>query len=207
MRYASSIPLRPRIVAPVGKSGPVHELHEVFDGRVGVVDQVQRRVDDLAEVVRRDVRGHADRDAAAAVDEQVREARRQHRRLLVLAVVGVAEVDGLLVDLAEQLHRERREPRFGVARRGGPVVRVGRAEVPVPVDERVAQREVLGHARERVVDRLVAVRVVLAHHVADRVRRLPVLAVGPHALGVHAVEDPALHRLQPVARVGQRARR
>ena len=68
---------------PVGKSGPVHELHEVFDRRVGIVDQVQRGVDDLAQVVRRDVRGHADRDAAAAVHEQVREARRQNERLSV----------------------------------------------------------------------------------------------------------------------------
>ena len=28
--------------------GPGHELHEVFDGRLGIVDQVHRRVDDLA---------------------------------------------------------------------------------------------------------------------------------------------------------------
>ena len=126
---------------------------------------------------------------------------------LVLTVVRLAEVDGLLVDLAEQFHRELREARFGVARRGRAVGGVGRTEVPVPVDQRVAQREVLGHAHERVVDRLVAVRVVVRHHVADRVRGLAVLAIGPHALVVHAVEDPALHRLQPVARVGQRARR
>ncbi len=187
--------------------GTEHELHQVFDRRVRVVDEVQRRVDDLAQVVRRDVRGHADRDAAATVHEQVREARRQHERLLVLSVVRLAEVDGLLVDLAEQLHRELREPRFGVARCRGPVGRVGRTEVPVPVDQRIAQREVLRHARERVVDRLVAVRVVVRHHVADRVRGLAVLAVGPHALDVHPVEDAPLHRLQPVARVGKCARR
>ena len=107
--------------------GTGHELHEVFDGRVGVVDQVQRGVDDLAQVVRRDVGGHADRDAAAAVDQQVREARRHDERLAVAAVVGVAEVDGVLVDLAEQLHRELRQPRFGVTGRGRAVVRANRS--------------------------------------------------------------------------------
>ena len=103
--------------------GTGDELHEVVDGGFGVVDQVQRGVDDLAQVVRRDVGGHADRDAAAAVDQEVREPRGHDERLAVAAVVGVAEVDGVLVDLAEQLHRERREARLGVPRRGGPVVR------------------------------------------------------------------------------------
>ncbi len=41
--------------------GALHELHQVFDRRVGVVDQVQRGVDHLTQVVRRDVGGHARR--------------------------------------------------------------------------------------------------------------------------------------------------
>ena len=43
-----------------------------------------------------------------------------HERLLVLTVVGLAEVDGVLVDLAEQLHRERRRaaPRCSAAAAG-----------------------------------------------------------------------------------------
>ena len=42
-------------------------------------------VDDLAQVVRRDVGGHADGDAGRAVDQQVRDRRRQDRRLLVVS--------------------------------------------------------------------------------------------------------------------------
>ena len=45
-----------------------------------------------------------------------------------------------------------------------------------------------------------------AHHVADDLRALPVLGVGGQPLLPHRVEDAALHRLQPVAHVGQRAR-
>ena len=48
-------------------------------------------------------------------------------------------------------------------------------------------------------------RVVLAHHLADDLRRLDVLAVGLQAELVHHVEDAAMDRLQAVAHVGQRA--
>jgi hypothetical protein len=89
-----------------GEVGPGHEPHEVFDGRVGIVDQVERGVDDLAQVVRRDVGGHADRNAPTPVHQEVREPRRDDERLAVTAVIGLAEIDGVLVDLTEQVHRE-----------------------------------------------------------------------------------------------------
>ena len=72
------------------------------------------------------------------------------------------------------------------------------------VDERVAQREVLRHAGQRVVDGLVAVRVELAHHVADRPALFWCLRSGRAAAARTSVEDAAVHRLQAVARVGQR---
>ena len=71
--------------------------------------------------------------------------------------------------------------------------------------ERVAQREVLRHPHQGVVDRRVAVRVVLAHDAADDVGRLPVRPVGAQALLEHRPEDPAVDRLQAVAHVGERA--
>ena len=71
------------------------------------------------------------------------------------------------------------------------------------VDQRVAQRERLGHAHEGVVDRAVAVRVVVGHRVAGDAGALDVVAVGPEALHLHVPEDPAVHRLEPVADVGQ----
>ena len=48
---------------------------------------------------------------------------------------------------------------------------------------------------------------VAAHHVADDLGALAVLGVGSQVLLPHRVEDAALHRLQAVADVGQRARR
>ena len=202
------MPLRPRISAPVGKSGTADPGQDRLEERlavgVGVGEVPLRGVGDLAQVVRRDVGRHADGDAGAAVDEQVGEPARQDRRLLRLAVVVVAEVDGLLVDVADHLHGQRRHPALGVPRRRRRVVARG-AEVALAVDQRVAQRPVLHEADEGVVDRGVTVRVVLTHDLADDAAALVVAAVGAVAAVVHRVDHAAVHRLEPVAHVGQRA--
>ena len=182
-----------------------HELAQVVGRELGVVDEGDRGVDDLAEVVRRDVGGHADGDARRAVDEQVRELGRQDRRLLLGAVVVVDEVDRLLVDVGEHLGRDRGQARLGVAHRRR-VVAVDRAEVALPVDQRVAHREVLGEADEGVVEGDVAVRVVLAHHLADDRGALAEGAGRRQAHLAHRVQDPAVDRLEAVADVRQRAR-
>ena len=188
---------------PGGEVGPEHELHQVVGRRLGVVDQMDGGVDDLTEVVGRDVGGHPHGDAAAPVDQQVREPRRQHRRLLGLPVIGVDEVDGVLVDPRQQMHRQRRKATLCVPHRRRTIVGVGAAEVAVAVDQGVAQREALGHAGQGVVDRRVAMGVVVAHHVADDLGALDVWALGAQAPVVHAVEDPPVDGLQPVAGVGQ----
>src|SRR5690625_980963 len=47
-------------------------LHQPVQVDVGVVDHRDQATDDLAQVVRRDVGGHADRDAGSTVDDHVR---------------------------------------------------------------------------------------------------------------------------------------
>jgi hypothetical protein len=61
-----------------------------------------------------------------------------------------------------------------------------------------------GQPHQRVVDRLVAVRVEVTHHVADDLGAFLVRAGGSSPVA-HGVEDAAMHRLQAVARIGQRA--
>ena len=187
-----------------GEVGRRDDLHQLVDRRLGVLQQVQAGVDHLVEVVRRDVGRHADRDAAGAVDQQVRQPRRQHQRLVLAAVVVRAEVDRLLVEIGQHLVGDLGEPDLGVAHRRG-VVAVDRAEVALAVDQHVAHREVLRHAHQRVVDRLVAVRVVLADDVADDARRLLVRPVPVVVQLVHREQHAAVHRLQAVARIGEGA--
>jgi hypothetical protein len=154
-----------------GEVGRRDDLHQLVDRRPRVLQQVQAGVDHLVEVVRRDVGGHAHRNAGAAVDQQVGQPRRQHRGLLLRAVVVGREVDRLLVDVGQHLVRDLGQADFGVAHGRG-VVAVDAAEVALAVDQHVAQREVLRHAHDGVVHRRVAVRVVLADHVADDARTL-----------------------------------
>ena len=171
-----------------------------------MVDEVPRRVDHFAQVVRRDVRRHADGDPLGPVDEEVRKARRQDDGLLVSAVVVRDKVDGVLVDTFEKRHRERREARFRVSHRRGERVGPGGAEVTVAVDERVAQAEVLHHARQRVVDRGVTVGVVPPHDVTDDTRALHVRAIWTQSAVPHRIEDPTMDGLQSVPHVRERAR-
>jgi len=160
---------------------------------------------DLAQVVRRDVRRHTDRDTGRAVDQQVREARRQDRRLLVTAVVVVLEVDGLLVDVPEHLHGQRLHLALGVPHGRGRVVARG-AEVAVGVDQRHPHRPGLRQAHQGVVDRGVAVRVVRTHDVADDAGALVEALLGAVAAVVHRVQDAAVDGLEAVPDVRQRTR-
>jgi hypothetical protein len=126
--------------------------------------------------VGRNIGGHAHRDAGGAVDEEVREPRRQDDRLLLVLVVIRDEVDGVLLDVGDHLVRDLGHARLGVAhRRRG--IAVDRAEVPLPVHEGIAERELLHHPHERLVDGGIAVRVELAHAVPDDAGRLLVRAV------------------------------
>ena len=177
-------------------------FEQLFARSVGVFECPESGLRHLAQVVRRDVGGHADRDADRAVDQQVREPCRQHPRLLRATVVVVLHVDGVFVDVADHLHGERRHLGLGVPVGGRAVVARG-SEVALPQCERVAQRPRLHQPHEGVVDRGVTVRVELAHHVADDAGALRECTVGSIATVVHRVDHAAVHGLEPVAHVGK----
>ena len=170
-----------------------------------VLDQVDRGGADLAGVVRRDRGRHADRDAGRAVGQQVRKGAGQHDRFGFLAVVGRAEIDGVLVDAGQHRLSDQCQARLGVAHRGR-VIAVDVAEIALALDQRVARGEILRHAHHGVVDRGVAVRMVFAHHVADDAGAFLEAGGRVEPQLVHRVDQPAMHRLQPVAHVRQRAR-
>ena len=181
-----------------------HELEQCLRACVRVVDEKQRGIAQLRDIVRRNGCRHAHRDALRAVGEQVRERRRQHHRLFRLAVVVRPEVDRVVVDAIEQKPRNLGHARFRITV-GGRVIAVDVAEIALPVDQRVARREILRQPHQRVVDRLIAVRMEITHHVTDDLGRLLERGAGLQPQQTHAVEDAAVHRLHTVARVGQRA--
>ena len=77
------------------------------------------------------------------------------------------------------------------------------AEIALTIDQRHAQRPVLRHAGQRVIDRRVAVRMVFTHHVTGDAGALDVFLVPVEPELIHAVKDTAVDGLEPVTHVGK----
>ncbi|MCY1525282.1 hypothetical protein D9M68_602560 [compost metagenome] len=176
------------------------ELHELIDRARRIAQAVQAAVDHFLQVVGRNIGSHAHRDARAAVDQQVGQARRQQQRFLFAAVVVGAEVHRFLVDVGQELVRDLGQADFGVTHRRG-VVAVDGAEVALAVDQHVAHGEILRHADDGVIDGLVAVGVVFTDDVPDDTRRLLVGAVPVVVQFVHRVEHAPVDGLEAVPHI------
>ena len=179
-------------------------FHKVGERGLGVIEDAQAGVDGLGEVVGRDIRCHADGDAARAVHEQVREAAGEHARLLARFVEVRVPVHGVLFEVTEHFIRDFREAGLGVTVGSGGIA-VDGAEVAVAVDEHIAHGEVLRQTHERIIDRRVAVRMIAAQHVADAGRGLFERLVSRQIILIHGIENAAVHGLEAVAHVRQRA--
>src|SRR5699024_189071 len=95
-------------------------LHEVAERGVRVLKHADAGVYDLGQVVRGDVRRHADGDAAGAVDQQVGEAGGEDSRLFAALVEVRVPVYGVLFQVAEHLVRDAGHAGFRVTvGRGG----------------------------------------------------------------------------------------
>ena len=198
-------PVPPVDVGPGREIRPLDHLAELADGRFRIVHQELHRLDDLAQVVRRDVGCHTDRDAARAVDQQVGNLGGKDGGLLQPVVEVGLEIDRVLVDVLQHGHGNPGQPGLGVTVGCGGIA-IDRTEIPLTVHQRIAQRELLDHAHQGVVHRAVTVRVVLAEHVAHDSGGLLIAAAGHQAQLVHGIENPPVDRLEPIANVRERAR-
>ncbi len=179
-------------------------FEQLLHRQVGVLDQLEQRGTDFAQIMRRYIRRHADRDPVGTVDQQVRNLRRQEFGLLLRAIEIVDEIDRVLVDIREHPLGQPRQPAFGVAV-GRRRVAVDRAKIALPVDQRVAHAEGLRHPHQRIVNGAVAMRMVTLEHFADDAGALRIAPRRKQALAEHRVEDAPMDRFEAVAHVGQRA--
>ena len=175
-----------------------HNFHQLIHRSLRVAQQVQAGVDHFVQVVWWDVGGHAHRNTARAVNEQIGQARWQHQGFFFRAVVIGAEINGFFVNVAQHFVGNFGQSDFGVPHGGG-VVAVYRAKVALSVHQHMAHRKVLRHTDDGVVNRLVAVRVVLTNHVTHNTRRLFVRAVPVVVELVHGKQHSAVHRLEAVS--------
>ena len=186
------------------KVGALHVLHQLGQRDLGVVDLRADRLDHFAEVVRREIGGHAHRDTGAAVDEEVRERRRQDGWLRLRTVIVRNHVDRVLVEVVHHRETERMKPRFGVTHGGGRVA-FHRSEVTLAVDQHFAHRPWLTHVDERGVDRHVTVRVEVTHRFTDDLGALDVGLARADAELAHRIENAALGRLETIPHIGKGA--
>ena len=185
-------------------------MHEVFDGdlfqpRV-VVDHIEQRIDDLAQIMGRDIGRHAHRNPTRTVDQQVGQCRGQNIRLLQRIVKVVMPINGILVKVGEHQRADLRQARLGITH-GRRAVAIDRAKVALAVDQGIAQAEILRHTHHRVIDRHIAVGMIFTQHFTDDTCTFAVrLVVGQVEVVGHRIEDTAVDRLQPIAHIGQGAR-
>ena len=187
-----------------GEVGAFDIFHQFLDGAVGVLHAPDRGVDGLAEVVRRDVGGHAHGDAHRAVDQEVGEAGGQHGRLAPTVVEVRHKRHDLFFKVGHHLVGDLREARLGITVGGGGVA-IDRAEVAVALDQGIAHGKILRHAHHGAVNGRVAVRVITTQHVAHGGGRFAERLVAGQVILIHGVHDAALTRLHAVAHVGQGA--
>ena len=124
-------------------------------------------------------------------------------RMMPLAMEMVRDIDKNTVDFAPNYDGKTQEPTVLPARFPNLLVN-GSAGIAVGMATNIPPHN-LREADHRVVDRRVAVRVVLAEHVADDGRALAVRAPGHEVVLVRRVENAPVDRLEAVAGVGDRA--
>ena len=162
------------------------KLDHFLRGQVGIVDQRQRRVDHLAQIMRRDIRGHANSNAAGAIDQHIGKTRGQDGGFAVLAVIVILKIDRVLVDIHQHICGRLVHPHFGIAHGGGTVA-VHRPEIALTIQQGQRHGKILRHPYQSVIDRAIAVRVVFTHHIPDGPRGFAIaFVVGVSGL-VHAV--------------------
>ena len=182
--------------SPRRKIGSLDITHELFELDMRVVEHRHATVYHFGKIMRRDIGCYTYRYTHGAVDEDIRESSRQKVGLLQRVVEILIPLNGILVDIAKELHRERAHFHFRITHGGG---RVGKStEVALPVDERHTHTEVLRHSSHSVVYGRVAVRMIFTHAIADDTRRLLETAFRFHVEVVHSVQYPALNGLQSV---------
>src|ERR1700748_767849 len=126
------MPWRPRIVPPVGKSGPgTMAMRSSMPSAGSSISARQASITSPrlcggmlvamptamppAPLTRRfgNFAGSTTGSGAGAVDQAVAKLRRQHHWLAGGAVIIVLEVDGVLVDVVQQMQRDLGQPRLG----------------------------------------------------------------------------------------------
>ena len=177
-----------------GEIRPWHNLHEVAEAAVGVVDQFDQRVADLAGIVRWDAGGHADGNTDATVDKQIGEFCGQNRRFGGGFVVIGYKINCVAIEIGEHISGCGRHAGLGITHGCGRVT-VDRTKIALRVDQRLTEIPILGQPDERAIGGLVAVGVVVTTCITDDLCAFSRLATRAKVQIVHGDENAPLRWL------------
>ena len=183
---------------------PLDAANQRFHFAVGFFDQIQKRVTDLAEVMRRDIGGHADGNSRRTVAEQIGYHGRHDDRFFLFAVIGFAKIDGIVVETFHQSHGKFSQAGFGITH-GGRTVAVDITEVSLAVNQRITYGKILSQAHHGTVNRTVAVRMIFTDDIADDTGAFLKTGLRIQMQLAHGKKQTAVNRFQSVADIRQRA--
>ena len=182
----------------------LHDIQQIVERGFRLLNQGDGGFRHFTQVVRRNVRRHTDRNPGGAVQQDVRQTRGQHLRLLQRTVEVRYPVNGPLPQLAQQHFGIFREAGFGITHRREGFRIVRRPPVPLTIHQRVAVRERLRHQHHCFIAGAVAVRMVFTQYVTDGTGGFLELGGGIQPQFGHRIHDAALNGLQAIPDKRQR---
>lgn len=131
------------------------EVHEIFDrhclGRL-VSEKVEECVYDFRQVMWGNIRRHTDSDTHDAIEQKIREARREDTGLLLRSIIVICPINRFFIDILEHEFTEFCHLYFGISHRSS-IIPIHRSEISLTIDERITHRKILCHTHHRFVDR------------------------------------------------------
>ena len=167
-----------------------------------IVDIGATTVDDLAQIVRRNIGSHTHGNTISAINKKVGNFRRHHGRLLKGIIEVVDHINGLLLKIVHRTFANLGEAAFRITHSSGRIA-VDRTEVTLAVNKFVAHVPILSHTHQRAVDRAVAMRVILTQNLTHDAGTFLIRLVAGIADTHHTIEDSTMNRLESISDIGK----
>ena len=154
--------------------------------------------------MRRNVCGHAHRNPARPVGQKIGEGCGQNLGFRQGAIVIWAEINGVFVQPFKQRLGHRGHARLSISACRG-VIAINISKISLTIDQWIAQVKILGQTRHCVINRGIAMWVVIPHHIARDFRRFTEAPVRGQTQLAHCKQDAAMNGFQAITRIRQGA--
>ena len=135
-----------------GEIGGFDIVHQIAHFQIGILEQCNRSIDCLCEVVRWHICRHTHSNTRTTVNKQVGETSGQNCRFNKRVVKVWNEVNCVFIDVLHHLLAHFSESSLGVTHCCGAIT-IDRTHITLPIDKRITQRPVLSHTNHGKINR------------------------------------------------------